>query len=127
MDFKWDVLEERVSGMPVVYKRCALLNKLCKSKRQARAAAVIDATIANDIHTSRGSFVTVLDLEGVLFRPCIYAFVKELVRLQAVRPHHTYVVNMPKWGAKVFKLVCKWLNDDDVAACSVQAGPWTGV
>lgn len=127
MEFQWDVLDEHQGGMPVVHKRCALLNELCKSKRQARAAAAMDATIVNDLHTTHGNFVVVLDLKDVRFRPCIYAFVKESLRLQAARPHHTYIVNMPTWGAKVFKLVHRWLSPDDIAACSMQQGPWTGV
>lgn len=126
MEFQWDVPDELHGGMPVVHKRCALLNELCKSKRQARAAAAMDATIVNDLHATHKNFVVVLDLENVRFRPCIYAFVKESLRLQAARPHHTYVVNMPKWGAKVFKLVRRWLSPDDIAACSMQQGPWTG-
>jgi len=126
MEFQWDVLDEHHMNMPVVHKRCALLNELCKSKRQARAAAAMDTTIVNDLHASHGNFVVVLDLKDVRFRPCIYAFAKESLRLQAARPYHTYVVNMPTWGTKVFKLVRKWLSDDDVAACSVQQGPWAG-
>jgi hypothetical protein len=126
MDFEWDIPDELHGGMPVVHKRCALLNELCKSKRQAREAAAIDATIVNTLQASHGSFIVVLDLEDVRFRPCIYAFVKESLRLASVRPHHTYVVNMPKWGTKVFKLVRRWLSAEDVAACSLDEGPWKG-
>ena len=125
MEFQWDVLDEHYDGMPVLYKRCALLNTLVKSKRQARAAAAIDAMFVNELHTSNGKFVAVLDIKDVKFRPCIYAFIKESIRLQAARPHHTYIVNMPKWGSKVFKLTRKWLNDGDIATCSTQGGPWT--
>jgi len=127
MEFVWDVPAELHDGMPLVYKRCALLSALIKSKRQAREAAAIDATIVNDLHASRGNFVAVLDLKDVRFRPCIYTFIKESVRLQAARPYHTYIVNMPGWGAKVFQLARKWLNEDDVATCTTQKGPWTGV
>lgn len=127
MEFQWDVLDQDSMLMPIIHKRCALLNDLCKSKRQARAAAAVDANIVDTLHASRGNFIVVLDLKGVRFRPCIYTFVKESLRLQAARPHHTHIVNMPTWGAKVFALVRKWLNDDDVAACSIQKGPWTGV
>lgn len=125
MEFKWDVLDERYDGMPVLHKRCALLNEVCKSKRQARAAAAIDADMVNTLHAVHENFITVLDLKHVRFRPCVYTFIKESLRIQAARPNHTYIVNMPKWGAKVFRFVRKWLNDDDVAACSMQGGPWT--
>jgi len=119
MEFEWDVLEHE--GVPLVYKRCALLNEICKSKRQAREAAAVDASIVNAIG---GDFIVVLDLKGLRFRPCIYAFIKESVRLHAVLPRHTYLVNMPKWGLRVFRLARPLLSSADIASSSISLGPW---
>lgn len=117
MDFTWDIREE--DGVCTVIKQFHKLEGVCCSKKTAKEAAAIDARLIRDISRTHSKFIVKIDLQGVKMRRSVYTFIKEGVRLQPPRPHHTYVINAPAWGTKVYAVVRKWLSDEDRASVTV--------
>jgi hypothetical protein len=117
MDFKWDILHE--DGVCTVVKQFHKLEGVCCSKKTAKQAAAIDAQLIHDISRTHGKFIVKIDLQGVKMRRSVYTFIKEGIRLQAPRPDHTYIVNAPAWGTKVYAVVSKWLSEEDRTSVTV--------
>jgi hypothetical protein len=117
MDFTWDIRWE--GGICTVVKQFHKLEGICCSKKTAKEAAAIDARLIHDISRTHGTFIVKIDLQGVKMRRSVYTFIKEGIRLQSPRPHHTYVINAPAWGTKVYAIVARWLSDEDKASVTV--------